>query len=89
MMTFAWQSVATMIVALIVWNRSEVILLKYLCSDIRQIAYYSVAFSMAERLLIVLNGLRIGGRRDDLCPVSGAISPSFPPSRLPRFATLH
>lgn len=52
MMSFAWQSVTTMILALIVWNRSEVILLKYLCSDIRQIAYYSVAFSMAERLLI-------------------------------------
>lgn len=52
MMTFAWQSVASMIVALIVWNRSEVILLKYLCSDIRQIAYYSLAFSMAEQLLL-------------------------------------
>ena len=51
-MTFAWQSVASMIVALVVWNRSEVILLKYLCSDIRQIAFYSLAFSMAEQLLI-------------------------------------
>ena len=52
MMTFAWQSVASMILALIVWNRSEIILLKHLCTDIRQIAFYSVAFSMAERLLI-------------------------------------
>lgn len=52
MVTFACQSVAIMIVALIVWNRSEVLLLKHLCSDIRQVAYYSVAFSMAERLLI-------------------------------------
>jgi O-antigen/teichoic acid export membrane protein len=52
MMTFAWQSVATMIVSLIVWNRSEVMLLRYLCSDIRQIAYYSLAFSMAEQLLL-------------------------------------
>ena len=52
MMTFAWQSVVTMIVALIVWNRSEVMLLKYLCSDIRQVSFYSVAFSMADRLLI-------------------------------------
>ena len=52
MMAFAWQSVTSMILALIVWNRSEVILLKYLSADIRQIAYYSVAFSMAERLLI-------------------------------------
>ena len=52
MVAFAWQSVLSMVLALIVWNRSEVILLKYLCSDIRQIAFYSVAFSMAERLLI-------------------------------------
>ena len=52
MMTFAWQSVASMLVSLIVWNRSEVFLLKHFCSDIRQIAFYSVAFSMAEQLLI-------------------------------------
>jgi O-antigen/teichoic acid export membrane protein len=52
MIAFAWQSVATMIVAMIVWDRSEFFLLKHLCADIRQIAYYSVAFSMAERLLI-------------------------------------
>jgi O-antigen/teichoic acid export membrane protein len=52
MTSFAWQSVTSMIVALVVWDRSEFILLKYLCPDIRQISYYSVAFSMSERLLI-------------------------------------
>ncbi len=52
MVSFAWQSVTSMILALIVWDRSEFFLLKHLCSDIRQIAFYSVAFSMAERLLI-------------------------------------
>jgi O-antigen/teichoic acid export membrane protein len=52
MMSFAWQSVASMVLALIVWNRSEIILLKHLSTDIRQIAFYSVAFSLAERLLI-------------------------------------
>jgi O-antigen/teichoic acid export membrane protein len=52
MMTFGWQSVTSMVVAMIVWDRSEFILLKHLCADIRQVAYYSVAFSMAERLLI-------------------------------------
>ena len=52
MITFAWQSVASMLVALIVWERSEVLLLKSLCADIRQIAFYSIAFSMADRLLI-------------------------------------
>ncbi len=52
MTSFAWQSIASMIAALIVWDRSEFFLLKYLCPDIRQVSYYSVAFSMAERLLI-------------------------------------
>jgi len=52
MTSFAWQSVTSMIVALIVWDRSEFLLLKYLCPDIRQVSYYSVAFSMAERLLL-------------------------------------
>jgi O-antigen/teichoic acid export membrane protein len=52
MIAFSWQSVASMIVAMIVWDRSEFFLLKHLCADIRQVAYYSVAFSMAERLLI-------------------------------------
>jgi O-antigen/teichoic acid export membrane protein len=52
MISFSLQSVATMVAAMIVWDRSEFFLLKHLCTDIRQIAYYSVAFSMAERLLI-------------------------------------
>lgn len=52
MTSFAWQSVVSMTVALIVWNRSEVILLKNLCADIRQVAFYSVAFSMADQLLL-------------------------------------
>ncbi len=52
MTSFAWQSVTSMLVALVVWDRSEFLLLKYLCPDIRQISYYSVAFSLSERLLI-------------------------------------
>jgi O-antigen/teichoic acid export membrane protein len=52
MMPFALQGVASMFVAQIVWGRSEVILLKHLYSDIRQVSYYSVAFTMAEQLLL-------------------------------------
>lgn len=52
MITYAGLSVASMVIGIIVWSRSEVVLLKYLCSDIRQVAFYSVAFSMADRLLI-------------------------------------
>lgn len=53
MISFAWQSVTTLLVSLIVWNRSEVFLLQRFNSDINQISYYSVAFSLAERLLLV------------------------------------
>jgi O-antigen/teichoic acid export membrane protein len=50
--THVQPSVAIMIVEMVVWQRSEFILLKHLCADIRQVAFYSVAFSMAECLLI-------------------------------------
>lgn len=52
MMAFAWASVASMAVAMIVWGRSEIILLKNLCSDIRQVTFYSLAFTMADQLLL-------------------------------------
>jgi O-antigen/teichoic acid export membrane protein len=53
MMAFAWPSVVSMAVSLVVWGRSELILLKSLCTDIRQVAFYSLAFTMAEQLLLV------------------------------------
>ena len=53
MIAFAWSSVATMAVSIIVWSRSEIILLKSLCADIRQVTFYSLAFTMADQLLQV------------------------------------
>lgn len=52
MFTFAWQSITTMILAMIVWDKSEFIILKHLCSDIKQIAFYSVAINISEKLLL-------------------------------------
>jgi O-antigen/teichoic acid export membrane protein len=52
MMAFALASVASIAVAMIVWGRSEIILLKNLCPDIRQVSFYSLAFSMADMLLL-------------------------------------
>ena len=52
MVAFAWQSVATMLLALIVWERCEILLLKSLCTDIRQVAFYSIAFSLGNYLLL-------------------------------------
>lgn len=55
MMRFALQGVSAMFLSLIVWDRSEIVLLKHLSSDITQVAFYSVAFGLAERLLIFPN----------------------------------
>jgi O-antigen/teichoic acid export membrane protein len=52
MTSFAWQSLVSMAIALVVWNRSEVLLLGKFCADIRQVAFYSIAFSMADQLLL-------------------------------------
>jgi len=52
MIAYAWQSVATMLLALIVWERCEVLLLKILCADIRQVAFYSIAFTFGNYLLL-------------------------------------
>jgi O-antigen/teichoic acid export membrane protein len=52
MMAFAWPSVATMAVSMIVWGRSEILLLRSLCADIRQVSFYSLAFTMADMLLL-------------------------------------
>jgi O-antigen/teichoic acid export membrane protein len=52
MMSFAAQSVTGMLLTLVVWDRSELFLLKHLSPDIRQLSFYSVAFNLAERLLL-------------------------------------
>jgi O-antigen/teichoic acid export membrane protein len=52
MTRFALQGVFAILLSLIVWDRSELFLLKRLSTDIRQIAFYSVAFGLAERLLV-------------------------------------
>ena len=48
-----FRSVATMAVSLIVWGRSEILLLERFCADVRQVSFYSLAFTMAEQLLLV------------------------------------
>jgi O-antigen/teichoic acid export membrane protein len=52
MTTFASQSIMVVLLTIIVWDRSEFLLLKHLSPDIRQLAFYSVAFGLAERLLL-------------------------------------
>ena len=52
MTAFAAKSIATLLLAMVVWERFEVLLLKGYCADIRQVAYYSIAFSMGNTLLL-------------------------------------
>lgn len=52
MWSFATQSVMGMLLTLVVWDRSELFLLKHLSTDIRQVSFYSVSFGLAERLLL-------------------------------------
>jgi len=51
MFLFSGQSLILMVIGLIVWDRSEMVFLKNFCADIRQVAFYSVAFNITERLL--------------------------------------
>jgi O-antigen/teichoic acid export membrane protein len=52
MFVFSGHSLALMLITLIVWDRSEMVVLKNFCPDIRQVAFYSVAFNITERLLV-------------------------------------
>jgi O-antigen/teichoic acid export membrane protein len=52
MFHFSGQSLVLLLLGLIVWDRSEMVVLKNFCADIRQVAFYSVAFNLTERLLV-------------------------------------
>ncbi|HLJ22581.1 MAG TPA: polysaccharide biosynthesis C-terminal domain-containing protein [Candidatus Acidoferrales bacterium] len=52
MFLFSSQSLVLLALGLIIWDRSEMVVLKNFCADIGQLAFYSVAFNMTERLLV-------------------------------------
>jgi O-antigen/teichoic acid export membrane protein len=52
MITFSGLTTALLLVQTVVWDRSDVIFLKLLQSDIRQLAFFSVCFSIADRLVL-------------------------------------
>jgi O-antigen/teichoic acid export membrane protein len=52
MFTFSSLSSGLMLVQIIVWDRSDIIFLKLLQPDIRQLAFFSVCFSLADRLVL-------------------------------------
>jgi O-antigen/teichoic acid export membrane protein len=52
MFLFSGRSVVLLILGLVVWDRSEMLFLKNFCTDMRQVAFYSVGFNITERLLL-------------------------------------
>ena len=52
MFSFSMKSFALLLVNLVVWDRSDVLFLKWLNPDIRQIAFFSVPFSLVEKTLM-------------------------------------
>lgn len=50
---FSGQSLALQILTLIVWDRSDVVFLKALNGDIRQVTFFALAFNVVEKLLML------------------------------------
>jgi O-antigen/teichoic acid export membrane protein len=53
MFAFSGLSTGLMILQIVIWDRSDIIFLKLLQPDIRQLAFFSVCFSVADRLMRV------------------------------------
>ena len=51
MFSFSGLSTGLMILQIVIWDRSDIIFLKLLQPDIRQLAFFSVCFSVADRLM--------------------------------------
>jgi O-antigen/teichoic acid export membrane protein len=51
MFKFSGLSTGLMLLQIVVWDRSDIIFLKLLQPDIRQLAFFSVCFSVADRLM--------------------------------------
>ena len=51
MFSFSGLSTGLMILQIVIWERSDIIFLKLLQPDIRQLAFFSVCFSVADRLM--------------------------------------
>jgi O-antigen/teichoic acid export membrane protein len=56
MLTFSRQNLVVLALGLVVWDRSEVLFLKHFC-DVKEVAFYSLAFSIVSQLLMVPRGV--------------------------------
>ncbi|MBV8206219.1 MAG: polysaccharide biosynthesis C-terminal domain-containing protein [Acidobacteria bacterium] len=51
MWNFTGLGTGLLLLQVIVWDRSDIIFLKWLATDIRQVAFFSISFTLADRLL--------------------------------------
>jgi O-antigen/teichoic acid export membrane protein len=60
MISFSRQNTILLILNLVVWDRSDMIFLRMLQADTRQLAFFSVAFSIVEKLFLAPQVLAAG-----------------------------
>jgi O-antigen/teichoic acid export membrane protein len=55
MFSYSGQGLALMLLNVVVWDRSDMVFLKALNSDAKQITFFSIAFNLTERILMIPN----------------------------------
>jgi O-antigen/teichoic acid export membrane protein len=53
MRTFALNSLMLMLINVVVWDKSDIILLNYLNTDIDQISYFALTFNIIEKMVLI------------------------------------
>jgi O-antigen/teichoic acid export membrane protein len=53
MISFSGYGMVLMLLNAVVWDRSDIVFLKALCSDIRQVSFFSVVFNISEKILLI------------------------------------
>jgi O-antigen/teichoic acid export membrane protein len=60
MISFSRQNLVLLLVNVVIWNRSDLVFLRMFQADTRQLAFFSVAFSMIEKLLLLPQSFAAG-----------------------------
>jgi O-antigen/teichoic acid export membrane protein len=55
MLSYSGQGLALMLLNVVVWDRSDLIILKHMNRDIAQVSYFSISFNLTERVLTFPN----------------------------------
>jgi len=57
LVSFGAKSFILLLLQIVIWDRSDIVLLKFLQTDLKQIAFFSVAFSLSDRLMLLPQAL--------------------------------